>query len=244
MGKATIAIGAVNDHARRLAQTMGDPNGTLSASEPLNYVVGCTVDIAPSIEFRSVNYSRASNRSDLDLDNIAFTVDGSGEACTPKYDGDVISLSDIITNGTLAYGAAASYPLLVENSYRDGWWPTLYEVANGGYTSTERMLASYNGSFSNAANPLEDALGLMSAIVLSLYWAEDLDSDAPAVLIDEKVYKYGVRVGSGQMLALIYIVPELYAITLLLYLIVKKPEKKVEEAQINDRHLYYAVKRK
>ena len=214
VGKATIVLGAVNDHALKLAEVMG----TVPASSPPPLVVACHVDVAPSIDFRSVVYNITPPTSATEM-GMAQSVDGTGETCQPHSETGPVSLSYITTaEATLAYGAAASYRLLTENADTDGWWPTIYQQAEG-------FDPDLGEHFQESTNGLEDALGLATGIVLSNHWGNDFfnASHQPVRLEDASTcYVSGVRVGPGSPWALVYILPELYAICVLVYLVWKK----------------------
>ena len=60
-GQGTIVIGAVNGHAGLLAEAMFDTSFTPPSNRSATYSVSCTVEIAPSIEFRTVNFSRIAS---------------------------------------------------------------------------------------------------------------------------------------------------------------------------------------
>ena len=219
IGNAVIVMGAVNSHAVLLAQVMNDSTFTPPLPEPLTYAVACSVDIVPSIAFSLVNYSRlalrdgrdVSDRTPTSFSGTTFIVNGTGQLCTPFP----TQSSSILTNYTLAVGAVAHQILLSENSYRDGWWETIYGTADsvsGSYTTRDDL------NFNNSQNPLEDALGLVSGVVLGAYfggpgWDDTALPFTGSVAID------GIRIGTGQWLALLYIIPELYATLFILYFI-------------------------
>jgi hypothetical protein len=206
-------MGAVNSHAVLLAQVMNDSTFTPPLPEPLTYAVACSVDIVPSIAFSLVNYSRLALQDGRDFrtptsySGTTFIVNGTGQLCTPFP----TQSSSILTNYTLAVGAVAHQKLLSENSYRDGWWETIYDTADsvsGSYTTRDDL------NFNNSQNPLEDALGLVSGVVLGAYFGSP-----SALLLTGSVAIDGIRIGTGQWLALLYIIPELYATLFILYFI-------------------------
>ena len=218
VGKAKIVIGSVHDHAVKLSAIMGDSKTSDIDLEVPSYTVACSIDVAPSIDLRAVQYNRVSAGSYLDYFGYSFELNSTNETCTLGQEDGPISVSSIATESTLVHGAAASYALLSENVFRDGWWNNLYLIAqkslDQGGQLTEPVL-------DNSVNALEDALGLVSAGALSMYWANTLEED-PGLLWDGGTATFeGVRVGPGRGWAMVYILPELFTVGLLAYLLWK-----------------------
>jgi hypothetical protein len=217
IGNAIIVMGAGNSHAVHLAEVMFDLAFTPPQQGPATYAVACSVNIAPSIAFSLVNYTRLAIQVDDSgalTSSATFIVNGTGQLCTPFP----AQSSSILTNYTLAVGAIAHQPLLSENSFRDGWWETLYETAHSGmlFGSPGLNNTSRGFNFNNSQSPLEDALGLVSGVVLGAYFGPERGNTSPltgSVAVD------GIRIGTGQWLALLYIIPELYATIFIFYLI-------------------------
>ena len=241
IGKATILLGAVNSHAPTLASVMGDKGGvvkTQNSDQPPYYSVICDVDIAPSIDFRTVNFlpviSRFNTRQDLAEKakrfGATFIISSDWSLCTPqsssKKDTHTVDIATIMNNSTLAIGASASWQLLTEHDFRDGWWPTLFSITqqhNGTSTSISDIFV-----FNDSRNALEDALGLTSAAVLSNFWASPYGSEGRNLnFTSGSTMTTGVRVGPGETWALIYAIPEIWAIGILIWLTgMKKRENK------------------
>jgi hypothetical protein len=214
IGNAIIVMGAVNSHAALLAQVMYDSTFTAPQQGPATYAVACSVDMAPSIAFSLVNYTRVPLQDDdtaSPTSRVAFIVNGTEQLCT-HFPAQSLS---ILTNYTLAVGAVAHQQLLSKNSYRDGWWETLYDTAqsiSGTTIPINSSTAYFN--FNNSQNPLEDALGLVSGVVLGAYFGTESGNAkglTGSVAID------GIRIGTGELLALLYIIPEVYATLFILY---------------------------
>jgi hypothetical protein len=109
--------------------------------------------------------------------------------------------------------------LLSENSYRDGWWETIYDMA--------RSVSGFNSStgffnFNNSQNPLEDALGLVSGVVLGAYFGTKWSNASP---LTGSVAIEGIRIRTGEWLALLYIIPEVYATLFILYFLCKRKRR-------------------
>ena len=233
IGKATVVIGGVNKHASILARTIGDNDGVVAPSQgqPPSYSAICDVDIAPSLGFKRVIFSHIDSKSvesHIDvrrpkLYGATFAVSSDGSSCTPRSStkhgtSHKIDMKTIANNSTLATGASASWSLLVENEFKDGWWPTLYQmtrVHNGTKTSS-----SDNFVFGNSRNALEDALGLTSAAALSNFWANAYgDNGRDLNFTSGSLTVTGSRVGPGGTWALIYAVPEIWAIGTMVWLL-------------------------
>ena len=220
VGTATIVFGSVNEHAQLLATTMYDTEFDRSQQ---TYSVVCTVDIAASVSFKLLNYTRATSLTNIP-ENVPFgaiydtfavnfvVLAGSPRTCVPTW-----NLSEVLTDVALATGAAASMKLLLEGENLDGWWPTLYYATQALATATGEGSSSF--AFNNSRNPLEDALGLASAIALGMFWGsgpsnETLDQWGVAVV-------NGIRVGPKQWWAIIYIIPSLFSIVILIVLLIQ-----------------------
>lgn len=221
VGKANIVMGAVNGHANLLAQVMYDSNFSAPQQGSATYAVACNVDIAPSIALSLVNYSRLAVQNEqygtsASYNDESYTVNGTGSICTPFSDRTPILISSILTNRTLAIGAAANQQLLSENRYRDGWWRMIYGLTQN-VANLDGILM--NGFvFNNSRNPLEDVLGLVSGTVLGAHWGTSTDNlgirlTSGNIVIDD------VRMGPGGWPALLYIIPEIYAASLIAYLL-------------------------
>ncbi|KAG8533946.1 uncharacterized protein KY384_001687 [Bacidia gigantensis] len=220
VGKATIIMGAVNSHAIRLSEVMCDTGTDFLDSGIESYTVACTVDIAPSISSRIVYYGRAQQQTVVDYFGYSFLVESDDEHCILTGDGDPISKADLITEATLAHGAAGAFHLLQENLYDDGWWNKLHLLADRRLTSVTHQLDS--PVYDNSVNALEDALGLASAASLSLFWANDPHPHSPdsdVVGWDSGIANFqGTRIGPGRHWAILYVLPQLFTIALLGYL--------------------------
>jgi hypothetical protein len=206
LGNSIIVMGAVNSHAALLAEAIYDPNFTPPQQGPATYAVACIVNMAPSIAFSLVNYTRQALQVD-DIDSTTsfatFIINGTGQLCTPFP----AQSSSIITNYALAVGAVAHQQLLSENSYRNGWWETIYDmersIDGGAGLATDFYNSSPRVNFNNSRNPLEDALGLVSGVVLGAFFGGGSDDTTWSVQLTGSVALDGIRIGTGQWLALL-----------------------------------------
>ncbi|KAF8849772.1 hypothetical protein BDZ45DRAFT_809702 [Acephala macrosclerotiorum] len=219
VGTATIVIGSANSHANTLAGIMNGPEWNTSVE---TYAVACSVDIAPSIAFRSVRYEsigiydEALSHGTSSAYHIIGDIDGDCEprsakyydASTPSGPVGILNSSRLLTETALATAASASWPLLTEGSYSDGSLETLFNIFNLRGTS----------GFNNSRNPVEDALGLASAIALGFFW----ETYQPDLEFEDGVVEFtGVRVGPGKWWAIFYTLPSLFSAAVLMVLIWK-----------------------
>jgi len=219
VGSATVVIGSVNSHASILAGLMKD--WQYNATEQ-SFSIACTVDIAPSVAFRQLNYC-LNNVNILDtLHGVCspYHVVGEGNSTCVPIGGNstdylqasgpptLIDLNQMLTDTALATAASASWPLLQENRYSDGWLETLYE-----YSATGSL--AFNGS----RNQIEDTLGLASGIALGLFFGRGYGSQ---VYIDNGLIEFtGVRFGPGEWWTIFYTLPSLFSMLVLSILLWK-----------------------
>lgn len=216
VGTATLVFGSVNSQARLLASIFRESSFNGSA-----FAAFCTVDIGPSFTFRTLNYSRVSAQLDSDSEEgFQFFVSGSDFTCTQRNGTHEISLDQLQTPTALATGAAASWQLLAEGAYADGWWATLWDaVAN-----QDRI------NFKGSQNSLEDVLGVASGIALGAFWGTILTYDDILVtpITGSNVTYTGLRLGPGSAWSIVYCLPLLFACGLLVSLIWKTRGRELE----------------
>lgn len=209
-GRARALLGATNSHATTLAEGMWDDSFNPPANSSFSYAVACDVDIAPQIAVRPLILDKLS--VSLSSTNICSGVDTETMVNTAKND------------STLLYGMAGLYPLLVENTYRDGSLDLLWSQVdlivasipvNSSPNSTPTLL------FTNSKTPLEDALGCATGMALGFHWGGDTRyselSQLDFVTYGE-IRFFSTRIGSGRWYSVLFILPSLYSLTLLAYL--------------------------
>lgn len=129
LGEATIVMTSVHNQASKLATVMRDDDNLTTISGIPTYSSICKIDIAQSVNFRSIQYTRISSTSGLSGLGYPFEVNGTNATCAPNSFGGDLSTSDLLTDANLAHNAAALYYMLSQNVYRDGWWDNLYNIA-------------------------------------------------------------------------------------------------------------------
>jgi hypothetical protein len=185
IGRATILFGAYGLHARALQTLLQDGHG--EQKEALG--IQCTVDIPPSIAFREVILKpRNTNRFDEPASISALFGD-----CTPSRSYQTtLALSDVLTHHALATMAGASWQLLAENYYDDGWPATLYRLAS------RDSGTPFEKSFNDSTNALEDALGIASAVAMSSFYGTNSTSGTLSLEIHgDNVCQNMLRLGPG-----------------------------------------------
>ena len=199
---------------------MYDSNATSVDS----YGVLCQVDVAPAVNFRTVIYARQPSQGIFRELYEQFIV-SAGAECSP-----VITLvsdgssprgytSEIISNPVLAIGAAAPGQMFTENSYDNGWWNTLWEATQMNYNDGEYTDLF---SFNNSRNPLEDVLGLVSAMTVAFHLGNQWAPEGFVQLDSGSVSASALRVGPGELWALVYVLPQIYTVILLSYFLWKR----------------------
>jgi hypothetical protein len=209
VGRATILLGATNSHAMTLAGAMWDLSFNAPANSSSSYAVACDVDIAPQIAARTLIYDKLS--VSLSPINLCSGV-------------DIERMINTATNdSTLLYGMAGLYPFLVENTYRDGSLDLLWSQVNQITSADETGINSTtNLLFTNSKTPLEDSLGLPIGIALGLHWGGDTRFDFPSdvnAVTRGEIRFLRVRVGNGRWESVLFIIPSLYSLALLAYLL-------------------------
>ncbi|KAF4635843.1 hypothetical protein G7Y89_g2258 [Cudoniella acicularis] len=173
IGTATVVIGSINGYASDLNDAIDTGKGLFSDADGLVTIsVACTIDIASSLGFRLLNFSRippqavpsstpgTNNPGDT---GYPFHVTAAGNYCTPISPQGPLNISQFLTASMLATGGSAAWQLLTENQYTDGRLSTLMNNAN----NVQPIIGQ---TFAESQNFLEDCLGQASAIALGLFW--------------------------------------------------------------------------
>lgn len=237
IGSSTIIIGSTGDHAFELADSLGKTDTLDVDSEGRrSLAVVCNIDIASSLGFRLLNFSRTPPLAEIDDDSwvhphtFATHVTVAANYCTPISPQGPVNLSQFLTPSMLATGGSASWQLLAENDGidSDGHLATLLNTAINVQPQSGK-------TFQESQNYLEDSLGQASAIALGLFWGywqtfqiggavleglNPLDPDNIGVyIINGNASVEGVRAGTGSRIALLYIIPEVFCAGLLIWLL-------------------------
>lgn len=229
LGTITYLIGSINSHAGQLAAAVSD----LPAINAKSYSVACEIDVASAIAFRPTtltrNYKPAHETTIENVGNIntiaEFTISSSKEEATcnnaayvPLWNPDH-SFASILTPGALSVAAGSVCPLFTQNRYNNGWWDSLSRAVQG------RSSASYG--FEDSKNAMEDVLGLITAMSFGQYVgsAQQPEStrEAPVTVNRSGVARVlGYRIGSGSRWGLAFIIPEVWIVLLLSFLLIRR----------------------
>ncbi|KAI8632727.1 hypothetical protein F5Y19DRAFT_491367 [Xylariaceae sp. FL1651] len=172
IGRVVMVFGAWNDpqglvpFASYLAGTISDPDESAGRGGNETYAVTCVVNPRRSFKYRWVTLDlRALGKGKES--NYAQYLSG-GKSCTP--------LNPTISNKMFAIAGTASYSLVLENANRDGYIGTL-----------TRFAGFHRGppyAFPESRNALEDVLGLVSGLAVSVMPLTDGGVSAAAVSHD------------------------------------------------------------
>jgi hypothetical protein len=198
VGQGTIVIAASGGYAHWLAVTIGDEAHAPSTSIPVGsatYMVTCTVDTRNIYEHRLVTLDmRASNSTGTRYSRF---LKSNGTYCSgPPLD-----------RARIATAAAANWQTLFQNDGSDGWFDLIWE-ATGGHAHRSPPWA-----FQNSDNPLEDAFGLVAALVGSRF------NGTTAYSVDTTVEVAATRIGSPNFIAFLYLIPSGFAAILVAWLL-------------------------
>jgi hypothetical protein len=210
VGAAEILFGSINEQATWLASILHDYN-----FHDKSYSAVCSIDIAPSLTYRQLNFSRIASSDQGWYYGQIYHVNASSKSiCVPMeasggHQGVIRPSSSLLSDTALINGAAASWQLLEENKSGDGAWPTLLSAISN--ASIPNLV------FSESLTQLEDILGLSNAIALGVYWGAIGQSGND---YKGQIAISGVRVGPGEPWAVVYILPSILSIAILIYLLI------------------------
>ena len=210
IGKGTIVLSDTYGYAKWLGSAINDAGVPLDPSPGYTYTVTCSVDTSNVFSYHNVTlgFQGLGNSSQS---SYARFLSGSSKTCIPRY--------PTISNILFATAAGANWQLLNENQGLDGWFDSLSGIAGLWRQST--------WAFNNSANGLEDALGLISALVVSrvntsgslVSATSQIEGDA-SVLGGASALIKATRLGNGSLAALLLIIPPVICTGILAYLMI------------------------
>lgn len=245
LGTATILFAATNGspnatrygvvnsfysgYADILASSLGDGPLLDTVNDTSIFAAICEVDLTQAAEFRLLNYSHADDfgkqqkigrYSETSVNNgYGYQVQALSNSSCEMSDitGNPLPLNEVLSDAALATAAGATWPLLAENMFFDGWFDTLdYVIKQVNYQNASQG----GGVFRDSTNDLEDALGLATAITIGLFWGGGTTVvDYTATDTGTQAYER-IRLGPSSLWGLIYLIPPLFAIGILVYLLV------------------------
>ena len=206
VGQGTIVMGASGSYVKWLASFLGDyhyPHPTDDGDmgnggdwAGYSYVVTCTVDARDVWEYRTVTL--ILQNPDTPDQSYARALQGH-EPCFP------IPETSAINECLIGTSAAANWQILDQNAGQDGLLDLLGDL-------TDNWRPPPYG-FNNSINALEDALGLISALVASRI-------SSSTVAVNGTVVRTATTVGTRKAFAFLFIIPPVAVAFILFCLIV------------------------
>ncbi|KAF2635516.1 hypothetical protein P280DRAFT_511153 [Massarina eburnea CBS 473.64] len=259
VGQANIAIGATGIISLTLAAAIGDTDfltknankydGIRNGSvKDLTYAVSCSVDVKPTIQWRTVTLELEQGNLTT-APSYSKVVAGEEGCSAPMNSSATWNLGD----GYAAGAVAALVPPLSEGRYWNGMTNTIFNIAvkvsetSDRYDTVEswdKLVRKAPFGFAESNNALEDVLGLTTGITMSQM--STLNSMSPnSPLLDPRNFSSPVvgnatfactRVGSGNMSALLFTIPPLFAMAFAIYLlcVVPRQSTKWETSRLDD----------
>ena len=197
---------------------------SLASFDDREFSATCTVDVPNAMGLRSLNYSRSDNLMAPVSVNVqdksqpahrsgyGYQVSATSNDTCKMVDflsDDEITVEQLQYPGMLATAAGASWPLLVENAFDDGYFDTLMYLASlstnlhGGDPVETRK-----GVFPDSLNSLEDALGAVTAVTMGI---EYLDCSSDWTLLAPAPISYSrTRLGPSNTLSYLYLLPLIF----------------------------------
>jgi hypothetical protein len=202
VGQGTMVLGAVSEFAKSLAGSIGDAD-FFNSPNSSSYVITCEVDTRDVYTYKMVTLEMQFTNTAESSYARALTAQGP---CTPQ--------TWTIGVDLIATSAAANWQLLSQNDGINGWFDTLNYITRG-----SGPLRAAPWAFNNSANALEDALGLISALVASRIQSTPVVLNGSALIM-------ATRVGGGGYSVLVFAVPPAAAAIILAYLLITTPSRK------------------
>ena len=214
IGTATVLFGATNTLADGLANAFSNVNGTSGFKQ---YVISCAVDIAPAFAFRPIRFEGLPLTAQFQTGyTSAYQVTGDPDSsCSPsghaygiggpantsqQHTFDVTSLT---TQAALAVGASAT-------------WPYTNRAYANGATEIFWLPQQMGRAFNDSTNDFEDFLGRITAVTMGEFWG---DVGGDRIAYPGTTQFTGERVGPGGWLALLCVVPSLFSVCMLVWLL-------------------------
>jgi hypothetical protein len=201
VGQGTMVMGASGVYVKWLASFLGDSEYPHPIDEDpgdwagYSYVITCTVD-ARVWEYRTVTLTLQD--PDASDPSYARSLQGN-EPCDP------IPGTSAINDCLIGTSVAANWQILDQNAGQDGLLDLLGDL-------TDNWRPPPNG-FNNSINALEDALGLISALVASRI-------SSSTVAVNGTVVITTTTAGSRKAFAFVFIIPPVAVAFVIFYLIV------------------------
>lgn len=210
IGQGTVVMAGINN-VEWLAAGINDPYGQWVAEHPTpeeTYVITCQMDTRDIFSYREVVLDLQGSKVFSEI-NFARILSSTGRECKP--------VEPTISNILFAEAAAANWQLLEQNLGLDG-----------GLDALNQLTGDWRGppyAFPNSRNGLDDALGLVAALVVSR--VNTSGKYVPAEDLSEGAYVFvqATRLGNGKGEALLLLIPPIITMIVLSLLMVNDLQK-------------------
>ena len=196
VGQGTIIFGAHGGYAHWLAQSINDWKRAPPTKNTSTYVITCSVDARDIFEYRNISLVM-QNGGISSHSRYSRLVSATGEPCI----GPSVDLSFV------AIAASANWQILLQNEGLDGWFDLTWQAAG------DNRPPPYG--FVDSKNALEDVLGLVAAMVTARI------NSTFSYSVPSSIDVFSMRVGSGKLASLVFLVPPIAASLILGYLILR-----------------------
>lgn len=227
-GVGTIVMAASGQYAHFLALTVGDEAGAPPTGLPgyeTVYAITCSVDARSVYTHRMVQ---------MDLRSNDVSRPGTNSSSNSRYSRFLRAVGDcegpVIDTARVATLAAANWQTLFQNDGADGWFDLVWEAVGGHQGVMDRF------GFADSTTALADVLGLVAAMVGARFNGTEEYNVSMAVEVEV------TRVGSGEWIVLLWMIPALFATALLSgLLLTEKPrrEEKFRSVELTDLEVFF-----
>ncbi|KAE9365694.1 hypothetical protein N431DRAFT_487642 [Stipitochalara longipes BDJ] len=230
-GQAEIAVGGMQDIGAAIALLLADFPAYENSTNTTSYSTLCKIDIMAALGFRQVTFilEDSTDFSQLNRGILAY----GGESCIPDVRrgpaGRENSNATNILNSILALTVESTMtgPMVSEGGTQEAWLRDIIDAQHlrAVYSKDNSGEKQGNFAFNNSRNDLEDILGLRIALAMGDQlgngpYRNGSDS-AETTVFGGIITAKGMRVGTKNPWALAYVLPPLFSITLLSYLLWK-----------------------
>jgi hypothetical protein len=223
VGQATVVAAGLNSDAYYAAVSMGDVdwitedyNGSLY---PLIYGIICAVDTSAAIQLRNLTLTFSDPFGQARAYSRVLDADGSS-LCYSDFQGTPISSVNDKLKAISAFGPWQLLPYSFFELIRP-FIQTTQLIASEA-TNYSLWVRAPPFAYANSRNALEDVLGVASALALAR--TTIIGGSGADRYIGSATIAYS-RIGIGERLALLYVLPSLTTVVILVWLLATTPRK-------------------
>ena len=235
-GQAEIVVGGMQDVGAAIALLLADFPASVNYTNTSSYSALCKIDIKAALGFRQVTFmlEDSTDFSQLNRGILAY----GGETCVPDIKG--YSMPRGYTNASipdsiLAMAALSTMtgPMVSEGGADEAWLREIIDVQHlrAVYSKDNSGEKQGNFAFNNSKNDLEDILGMKIALIMGDQLGNgpyhNGSDSAETTVFGGFITAKGMRVGTKDPWALAYVLPPLFSISLLSYLLWRRTRKNV-----------------